>query len=445
MTDADIITLLQQADYASTKEGDGAIGPITTFVKRPGQPWKEREPADRPDLGEHSVDEPVAPGDSVVEVPPEAQAKIRQFRTDNPEIAVSMSDAEIAAHLIQTELTRLLDNLDNMSASECGALGEELMISGLTQEAERFFRAQLEKGTRQAQLNQQALALVSLGRMSFERGDIPQAMTLYGNGLVLAQQINDEQLIAGIYNSIGEIHRLQSKHADATENYNRSLELFQRIGNEQGLAAVYGNLGIVAKNQGDFRSSIGYYEKSLEYSKKLGDDRLTANQYTNLGVVYGMQGRYDLAMDMHNKSLEISQRGGLPGTTASAYGNLGAVYHANGEYQKAMEMHENALAIMQSIGDEHGMSMALSNLANLYFEKGDVRKALAYYEQAQTKMEAMGNLYGAAGVHYNRGLLFKQQGQITQARRELVKAQELFRELGESQWSQKMERELWQL
>jgi tetratricopeptide (TPR) repeat protein len=442
MTDEDIVTLLQQADYASTKERDGAVGPIATFVKRPGQPWKEREPAGRPDLGEHSVDEPVAHGDSVVEFPPEAQAQIRQFRADNSEISANMSDAEIAAHLIQSELTRFIDNLDNMSASECGALGEELLTSGLTREAEQFFRAQFEKSTHKAELDQQALALVSLGRISFKLGDIPQAMTLYRKGLVLAQQINNEQLVGRIYNSIGEIYRVQGKHVDATENYNKSLELCQKIGYEQGLAAVYGNLGIVSKNQGDFESSIRYYEKSLEYSQKLGDDRLTANQYTNLGVVYGIQGRYDLAVEVHSKSLEISQRCGLPSSAASAYGNLGAVYHAIGEYQKAMEMQENALAIMRRIGDEHGMSMTLSNLANLYLLKGDMRKALAYYEQAQTRMEAIGNLYGVAGVHFNRGLLFRQQGQITQARKELMKAQDLFGKLGEHQWLQKVEREL---
>lgn len=442
MTDEDIVTLLQQANYASTKERDGAIGPITTFVKRPGQPWKEREPADRPDLAGHSVDELVAHSDSVVEFPPEAQAKIRQFRADNSEISANMSDAEIAAHLVQSELTRLIDNLDNMSASECGAHGEELLTSGLTQEAERFFRAQFEKSTHEAELDQQASALASLGHISFKRGDIPQAMTLYRKGLVLAKQINDERLVGSIYNSIGEVHRLQSKHVDATENYNRSLELYQKIGYEQGLAAVYGNLGIVSKNQGDFESAIGYYEKSLEYSTKLGDDRLTANQYTNLGVVYGIQGRYDLAVEMHKKSLEVSQRRGLPDSAASAYGNLGVIYHAIGEYQKAMEMQENALAIMQGIGDEHGISMVLSNLANLYFLTGDIQKALTHYEQAQTRMESIGNLDSVAGVHFNRGLLFKQQGQIAQARKQLLKARELFRKLGENQWLQKVEQEL---
>lgn len=442
MTDEDIVTLLQQANYALTKERDGAIGPITTFVKRPGQPWKEREPADRPDLAGHSVNELVAHGDSIVKFPPEAQAKIRQFRADNSEISPNMSDAEIAAHLIQSELTRLIDNLDNMSASECGAHGEELLTSGLMQEAERFFRAQFEKSTHEAELNQQVSALVSLGHISFERGDIPQAMTLYRKGLVLAEQINNERLIGSIYNDIGEIHRLQNRHLEAIENYNKSLELHRKVNHEPGLAAVLGNLGIVSKNQGDFERAIDYYEKSLEYSIKLGDDRLTANQYTNLGIVYDMQGRYDLAVEMHNRSLEISQRRGLPHSAASAYCNLGAVYYAMGEYQKAMEMQENALMIMQRIGNEHGVSMVLSNLANLYLWKGDVRKALTYYEQAQTRMEAIGNPCGVAGVHFNRGLLFKQQGQITQARKELMKAQELFEKLDENQWLQKVEREL---
>jgi tetratricopeptide (TPR) repeat protein len=71
MTDEDIVTLLQQAEYASAKERDGAVG-ITTFVKHPGQPWKERERTDGPGSG-HSVDKPAARGDPASEFPPEVQ------------------------------------------------------------------------------------------------------------------------------------------------------------------------------------------------------------------------------------------------------------------------------------------------------------------------------------------------------------------------------------
>jgi tetratricopeptide (TPR) repeat protein len=440
MSDEDIVTLLQQADYASTKERDGATS-ATTFVKHPGQPWKERERTDGPGSG-HSVDEPVARGDSAFEFPPEVKERIQQFRTDNPGPAANMSDAEIAAHLIQSELARMIDNVDNMSASDCGAYGDELLTSGLTQEAERFYRAQLEKSTHEAQLDQQASALTSLGQISVKRGHISQAVTHYREGLELAERINHERLAGSIYNAMGEIHRLQGRHADAIESYNKSLELYQKIDHEQGLAAVYGNLGIVAKNQGDFEAAIRFYEKSLEYSTTLGDDRLTANQYTNLGVVYFLQGRYDLAEKMHKKCLEISQRLGIPDSAASAYGNLGTIYHMIGEYQKAIEMHHNALAIMQGIGNEHGVSMVLCNLAGLCLLKGDVQQALAHYEQAQTGMEAIGNLSGLAGVHFSRGLLFKQQGRTAEARKELTKAQGIFGRLGENQWLQRVEKEL---
>lgn len=408
MTDEDIVTLLQQADYASAKEGDGAIS-ATTFVKHPGQPWTEWERADGLRLG-HS--------------------------------AVNMSDTEIAAHLIRSELNRMIDKLDNMSASECGAYGEELVISGLTQEAERFFRAQLEKSTREAQVDQRISALISLGQISFKRGYISQAMTYYREGLALAERINHEGLAASIYNAIGEIHRVQGKHADARESYQRALELCRKIDHKRGLAAVYGNLGIVSKNQGDLEGAIDYYQKSLEHSTRLGEDRLTANQYTNLGVVYGLQGRYDLAEEMHKKCLEISQRRGLPDSVAGAYCNLGTVYQEIGKYQEALEMQENALTIMQRVGNEHGVSMVLCNLASICFLKGDVRKALTLFDQAQSRMESIGDLSAVAGIHFNRGLLFMQQGRTAQARKELIKAQEIFGELGKVQWLQKVKQEL---
>jgi hypothetical protein len=132
-------------------------------------------------------------------IPPEIRQQILQVRRDNPHLTAYMSDEQIAALLLQAELTLQvpsdLPGTEGMSAHECGVYAEQLMVSGRWQEAERFFLAQSKKSERETNLDQQAIACTSLGHLCCYRGEMAQSMTLYRRALALAERISNRNLI----------------------------------------------------------------------------------------------------------------------------------------------------------------------------------------------------------------------------------------------------------
>ena len=221
-----------------------------------------------------------------MDIPPEIRKEILKLRQDNPQLTAAMSDEEIVLLLQQADLTLehgqpmkfLVQRPDTaqaavnqpdpykMSAQECGAYGEKLLATGRWSEAEPYFFAQLEKGKAEASLDQQAIAYSSLGNIYCFRGQVDQALILYGHALSLCETSGNLRLSGTISNDVGELYRRTGDYPQALAYYQKSLEIATRLGNEESLAVVYGNLGIIYKNQGNFEQSRQAYEKSLEYN-----------------------------------------------------------------------------------------------------------------------------------------------------------------------------------
>jgi len=243
-------------------------------------------------------------------IPPEIQPLISQVRRQYPQLA-HLPDESIAELILQTLLEqhpRGKTDIGSMSAYECGVYGEHLLSTGRWQEAESFFLAQLEKGERENNLDQQMQAYIHLGRLCRDRGDLPHAMTLYQQALTLAEQLGDRRLRGVIYDQLGTTYHRQGSYSEAMEYYRKSLEIDEQRGDERGLAVSYINLGTMYVEQRDYDRALQAYRKSLEYSTKLGMERESARAYGNLGVVYREQGQYDLAIKMFEKSLVVVQK-----------------------------------------------------------------------------------------------------------------------------------------
>ncbi len=93
--------------------------------------------------------------------------------------------------------------MENMSAEECGAMGERLLDIGPWQESEKWFCAALEKAEQANDILGQCQAATGLGLMYRKRGEVPQALGLYQQALGLAERLGEQRLQWVIYDQIG--------------------------------------------------------------------------------------------------------------------------------------------------------------------------------------------------------------------------------------------------
>ncbi|MCP4410816.1 MAG: tetratricopeptide repeat protein, partial [Gammaproteobacteria bacterium] len=146
-----------------------------------------------------------------MQLPPELQQMIAQVRQQHPQLA-HLPDEQVAELIMQAmeqQTPASGQDMDSMSANELDVAGQTLMDQGRWQEAEEYFFKAIDKGEEEGSYDQKCWGIIHLGQLCLQRGNFPQAMTLYQQALTLAERLNDRRLMGVIYNEIGETYRMQ--------------------------------------------------------------------------------------------------------------------------------------------------------------------------------------------------------------------------------------------
>ncbi len=142
----------------------------------------------------------------------EISTDIRQIllllRQQNPKLAelpdellVNLAKGVVETMQVQTENSPdEQQDLEKMSASKLGQMGDRLMQMGRWDEAEEYYLLALEKSEKENDYHEMGWSLKELGRLCFNRGDFLEAMNLCQQALPIAERIGDQRLIIAIYN-----------------------------------------------------------------------------------------------------------------------------------------------------------------------------------------------------------------------------------------------------
>jgi tetratricopeptide (TPR) repeat protein len=180
---------------------------------------------------------------------------------------------EVAQHMNGADqerwLARLASDLDNIQAALQG-----LLERGEAEEAQRLCaaiwlfmrgRANHRDGRH---LLQAALALpkvprglrvqvlIGAGWLAIEQGDSEQGSSYFEEILAVADELEDQRVVADAYRGLGRVAMEHGQAAKAEQYFQRSLTLTRVVGDEVGAGWSLGLLGVLALNRGDAREAM---------------------------------------------------------------------------------------------------------------------------------------------------------------------------------------------
>jgi len=270
-----------------------------------------------------------------------------------------------------------------------------------------------------------ALAL-QMGLIPHLRGDIDEALEVYGRGRLGAEETTDEAMLLSWR---ATAHWLRGEYDLCRGLAERASTAAQRCHDPRAVAASQTVLAMVARSDGDERAGTHYnraLDAALEARDLLQVLRIRGNRgshliaegrpaaaldeletavglaemcgYTayhalalnNRASAKTLLGRFDEAIDDYLACRDIYQRVGSR-MVAHALGGLGRIYYARGEYAQAEAACEEALAIADRSGDVQTLVKALPCLARLRAQD-DPAGARALCERALSLSGSMGRV-----------------------------------------------------
>jgi len=208
--------------------------------------------------------------------------------------------------------------------------------------------------------------------------NLKNALDYYYKALEIATSLNDNSLIAEIYNNIGGILFNQNNIDEAYEYFKKALKLWKNENNIMGTARAFNNIGEIFRKRKMFDKAEEYYNKSLSINKKHNNITFMAVNFQNLGILKSETGKHDEALNYFLKSIELYKNQSDENNVLKVMLLLGKEYDILKNHKKAYEILNNLYQIAKKNNNWDLIASSAKGLSNVLEHWGNSGKALKY-------------------------------------------------------------------
>lgn len=163
--------------------------------------------------------------------------------------------------------------------------------------------------------------------------DWARADTLLSQGLILSEQLRDNQGIAWALRELGVTAHLQGEHKRGIDLLARSLALYRQNRDKAGIGETLLWSADALMRHGDLAAARAYFSESLHIFRELRERKHTAWSLGGLGDIARLEGNYSEAARLLREALELRFEVGATFDICfvmEALANLAAQTHAPG-------------------------------------------------------------------------------------------------------------------
>lgn len=179
-----------------------------------------------------------------------------------------------------------------------------------------------------------AQSLFRYGKKMQEEGKADSAVIYYRKSLSILEHSNQYELIASIYNQLGELLWLHNYYDRAISVYEEALKATEQMPDKTLTSKSLRGIGkcYILKNQ--FDSALHQIEKAYQLIPFIKERNEKACIYNNLSVIYSEQGEVEKAMEWNIKSMKYAEDSVLKFRNYASHSDL---CYKTGEYDSARQ------------------------------------------------------------------------------------------------------------
>jgi len=324
--------------------------------------------------------------------------------------------------------------------------------------------------------------LTRIGELAYDISNTEKALEAFNSLLDLSEENGDDKKKADSLRWIAHTYRDSQEFQKAHDLYNRALEIYKDIDEDKGIADTKRGLGYLLWREGRFDEAIELYGHVVEIAKDIDEKQILSLTYIEMGNIYAQRGYNDKAIEYYERSVPpLKEHNGYK-NIARAYNNMGDQYMKKGDWEDAIEHFIKAVENAKKIGDKRFIGWGYFNLGEALARKGNSEKAREYVDKAEKVMKPLTETIGLSSLNrvraiihrmegdyaealasmeiakdylkdldipfaeaeneYECGRIYKEIGEIKKAKNRLEKARQMFRDLGASQYLDKVEEHL---
>ena len=270
--------------------------------------------------------------------------------------------------------------------------------------------------------------LLYLGEIALKLGNYPEAENLFLQGLALARQSNNNDLLCTLLTNLGGVKWKRGEYTHADTYLQEGLTLARQIGDQNQMSALLKTLGLIAVSRGDYAQSEAFFKEGLTYARQTGDREQMCVLLMDLGATAGEQGKHAQAEQYFQDALVLARQIGHSEWISALLSNLGSATTEQGHYKEAEKYLQEGLMLARLRGHREWVSLLLSNLGLAAQKQGKNVQAKTYLQEGVDIARQIGTPQITANALYEYGNLHLEQQQIETAYETFCEMQDTIRE-----------------
>ena len=254
------------------------------------------------------------------------------------------------------------------------ALYRYWVVRGHCTEARRWLESAWSQTAGLAR-ERQARALLALGGVALEEGQLEGARRALEQALADFRALHDEARVGQVLNRLGSIAWRQGAYERAITYDEAALRIATAVGDPRERADALVNLGIVATHQGDFEVARERFAEAVRLNRAVGDQNAVLHALINLGYDCTLRGELIEARAIFDEVLATAQAFVLKKHLAYALENLGNISTLEGDYAGARTRLCQSLVLGRELGDHNLLLYLLGDLTKLEAAVGSPERA----------------------------------------------------------------------
>jgi CHAT domain-containing protein len=222
--------------------------------------------------------------------------------------------------------------------------------------------------------------------------DYKKAEPIYKEAVTLAEQLNNETILAFCYDQMKYLYRSTGRAELADQVSLKSLDMYKKLKNWVQVASTLQTMGYDAYYvYGDLAKAETYLGQAQSMADTLNNQVLSANILEGKANVFRGRGEFAKALEMIDKSYELYKSVDNEWGMAGVFIDKGNIYKLLSEYETAMRYQTKADSMYLKMGTEYARLAPLANMGENYVAEGNLPKGLEYTLKSYEIMKKAGD------------------------------------------------------
>jgi CHAT domain-containing protein/tetratricopeptide (TPR) repeat protein len=265
------------------------------------------------------------------------------------------------------------------------------------------FKEALDNSREAGDPGAEAACLTKLGLMSWNIGQVPEAIRYYSDAQQKARESGQNDVLdrcravleaISLYNA-GKDYRQSNFLQRSVESFERALGISRRIKNEEITVKCLRQLSLTYWQMNDLKSFLLRNEEALESARKIKHKKEEGRCLNNIGLYHWKSTNYSSALNYFNEALHIARDMNDIQTEAESLNNIGIIYKDLGDFEKAISYFYGTLDIDKKTKNRAATFYDMINIGSAYKAQGNLNNNVDELYRALKCFTDCLNLQGA--------------------------------------------------